>query len=56
MVKCPICKKDSIKKYFPFCSNLCKMNDLYAWLNEEYFIEVKEKEDGDSGLYSEENK
>jgi len=41
-MKCLICK-DEIEdpeenKNFPFCSEHCKMVDLYSWLSEEYFI------------------
>lgn len=35
-MKCPTCKKDTVKKYFPFCSERCQLIDLYNWFNEEY--------------------
>ncbi|MBN1795780.1 MAG: DNA gyrase inhibitor YacG [Sedimentisphaerales bacterium] len=45
--RCPICKKridstghkDSDRmKFFPFCSERCKLIDLGAWLNNDYVI------------------
>lgn len=38
---CPICRKEwesDDNRSFPFCSNTCKMLDLYSWLNEEYAV------------------
>ena len=44
-IKCPVCKTvleecDDLKKkgLFPFCSEKCKMNDLYGWFTGEYTI------------------
>ncbi|NLH17024.1 MAG: DNA gyrase inhibitor YacG [Phycisphaerae bacterium] len=31
--------------YFPFCSERCKMADLYGWLDEQYRIPVVEPDD-----------
>ncbi len=48
--RCPICKKPVSWKdnpYRPFCSEKCKMADLYSWLNEEYKIVEKIEEGGD---------
>jgi uncharacterized protein len=44
--KCPICKKEfdalarhpEKNKYFPFCSERCKLIDLGAWLDAEYKV------------------
>lgn len=44
--KCPICHKvirissqqQEEAKYFPFCSERCKLIDLGAWLDAEYRI------------------
>jgi endogenous inhibitor of DNA gyrase (YacG/DUF329 family) len=45
--RCPICNKIVIEsaqaqpekaKYFPFCSERCKLVDLGGWLNAEYKI------------------
>lgn len=43
--KCPMCNKDREgfhdNKHFPFCSERCKMIDLWSWLNGDYgFIEA----------------
>jgi hypothetical protein len=49
--KCPICKgiikrtsqNDSeIGRFFPFCSERCKMIDLGAWLDTEYRISTNQ--------------
>jgi hypothetical protein len=45
--KCPICRKtfeadrgekSEQAKWFPFCSQRCKLLDLGAWLDDEYRI------------------
>lgn len=53
---CPICKKNVFKPskdknqsgkaavFFPFCSERCKMVDLYAWLESEYIISTPVEE------------
>jgi hypothetical protein len=46
---CPICKKnvadldnpDSPNRFFPFCSERCKLIDLGRWLGERYRIPIK---------------
>jgi len=44
---CPIChktikstsqEKNGVEKYFPFCSERCKLIDLGVWLNADYKI------------------
>lgn len=32
-------------KWFPFCSERCKMADLYSWFNEDYYINEQISED-----------
>lgn len=49
MSKCPICKKDSVEKYKPFCSKRCADVDLGKWLNESYTVE------GDDSVTEEES-
>lgn len=45
-MKCPVCnKKLKGKKHFPFCSEKCKMIDLYDWFYEENSIDLKVFED-----------
>lgn len=42
MIKCPRCQKPSLyaltNESRPFCSPLCKMEDIGAWAFEEYKI------------------
>ncbi len=39
---CPICKQETIMEYRPFCSKLCKDQDLLHWINEDYKIPVED--------------
>lgn len=39
MRKCITCKKETEKnEFFPFCSERCKLIDLWGWFNEEYYV------------------
>lgn len=38
MAACPICGKDSIPAYRPFCSRRCADVDLAHWLRGDYVI------------------
>lgn len=55
-MKCPICGQpvegmDS-NKYFPFCSDRCKLIDLGRWMDGKYQIPVVEEDDEEiSGIY-----
>ncbi|MGB8621618.1 MAG: DNA gyrase inhibitor YacG [Paracoccaceae bacterium] len=42
---CPICSRDSSKKYRPFCSRRCADVDLGNWLNGSYALPAEEPED-----------
>lgn len=44
---CPQCKTQFTNKerWFPFCSERCKLVDLGAWASEKYRIKGKEEED-----------
>ena len=54
--RCPICKKP-VKapdpstpkhlRFFPFCSNRCRVVDLGEWLNPDYRIPTKPEEQED---------
>ena len=51
--KCPMCDKDrgglKANKYFPFCSERCKLIDLWSWFNGDYgFTEPIEENNEDS--------
>lgn len=47
--KCPICGKDSVDKFKPFCGKRCADVDLNRWIGEVYAIPVapEDDEDGD---------
>ena len=55
-MKCPTCKKEiedpatgaEAPKYFPFCSERCKLIDLGRWLDGKYQIPVVDREDQSS--------
>lgn len=38
MSACPICGKDRVQAYRPFCSKRCADVDLARWLRGEYVI------------------
>ena len=53
-VRCPNCKKSVPEgaKFFPFCSERCRMVDLGGWLTERYRVErpIQEQDlDDESG-------
>ena len=37
-MSCPICSKNTVPKFKPFCSKRCADVDLGKWLNESYAI------------------
>ncbi len=41
---CPICKKETAKKYRPFCSKRCADVDLGKWFNGSYASAAEEIE------------
>jgi endogenous inhibitor of DNA gyrase (YacG/DUF329 family) len=49
--KCAICGKPvaarAENKWFPFCSDRCKVVDLSKWLSGDYRIPVSDEDDGD---------
>ena len=44
---CPICKKDTVTKYRPFCSKRCADVDLGRWFNGSYAVPAGTDEDID---------
>ncbi len=40
---CPMCKKQPVMEYRPFCSKRCADLDLGKWLKEEYRMESDEE-------------
>ena len=47
--KCPTCKQGvgPDGKYFPFCSERCRLIDLGRWLDGKYQIPVEEPDESD---------
>ena len=44
-MSCPICGKEVVAAYRPFCSRRCADVDLGRWLTGSYAIPVTEEED-----------
>lgn len=44
---CPICKKPSVQKFHPFCSQRCAQVDLGRWLGGTYAIPAVESDEPD---------
>lgn len=42
---CPICQKEAVQKYRPFCSKRCADIDLAKWFNEGYSTGPAEDQD-----------
>ncbi|WPY94325.1 DNA gyrase inhibitor YacG [Limimaricola variabilis] len=42
---CPICGKDTVKAYRPFCSKRCADVDLARWLGGRYALPSTDPED-----------
>lgn len=40
---CPVCGKESVEKYSPFCGARCANIDLGRWLGEKYVLQTDEK-------------
>jgi endogenous inhibitor of DNA gyrase (YacG/DUF329 family) len=51
MARCPICRKAAARRtdnrWFPFCSERCKLVDLGKWLGEEYRVPARREEEED---------
>ena len=45
---CPMCNKDPVTKYRPFCSNRCADLDLGKWLTGAYVIPATDTDEEDS--------
>jgi len=44
---CPMCAKDAVEKYRPFCSKRCADLDLGKWLNGSYAVASQDEDDID---------
>lgn len=49
-MSCPICEKDTIAAYRPFCSKRCADIDLGKWLKGEYTVPSQDPEDAEEAL------
>ncbi len=49
-MSCPICGKDTVAKYRPFCSRRCADVDLGKWLTGAYSVPAEEPEDNPGEL------
>lgn len=38
---CPLCKNETVEVYRPFCSKICKDEDLIHWANGTYRIPIE---------------
>lgn len=45
--KCPICAKETVHAFRPFCSKHCADVDLGRWFNGQYRVETEETPDLD---------
>jgi uncharacterized protein len=48
-IQCPTCKRevDADGRYFPFCSERCRLIDLGRWLDGKYQVAVEEPDEAD---------
>jgi uncharacterized protein len=46
---CPICGKQQVQRYRPFCSKRCADIDLNRWLKGGYAIPTSEDDEEDGG-------
>ena len=46
-MSCPICGKDRVDRYRPFCSKRCADIDLGRWLNGAYAVPAEAPEELD---------
>ncbi len=51
VVRCPRCRKsvrfDATNAFRPFCSALCKNEDIVAWAEQGYRIPIEDTAEGD---------
>ncbi len=46
-LRCPICGKEAVEAYRPFCSKRCADIDLAKWFTGSYAIGGREEDEGD---------
>lgn len=47
---CPICQKETDKKYRPFCSKRCADIDLAKWMSGSYAVPSQDPDDAEKAL------
>jgi len=52
--RCPVCGRDTMEKYSPFCSKRCADVDLGHWFQGTYVIESDEEFSGEDVAEEEE--
>jgi uncharacterized protein len=53
-MKCPICNKETVDQYRPFCSDRCKLIDLGSWAGGDYRVPTKEVTNSNGNVEDEE--
>lgn len=44
MAACPICNRETVKAFRPFCSRRCADVDLAKWMNGAYAVPAEEED------------
>ena len=47
-MSCPICEKETVQAYKPFCSKRCADVDLAKWLNGSYALASNDPDDAEA--------
>ena len=47
-MSCPICEKETVTAYKPFCSKRCADVDLAKWLNGSYALASNDPDDAEA--------
>ena len=50
VMSCPICQKETVAAYRPFCSRRCADVDLARWLSGSYAVPSNDPEDIEEAL------
>lgn len=46
-MSCPMCSKETVQKYRPFCSKRCADLDLGKWMSGEYAVASQNEDDAE---------
>jgi endogenous inhibitor of DNA gyrase (YacG/DUF329 family) len=49
-MSCPICERETIAEFRPFCSKRCADVDLGRWVNGSYAVPSRDPEDIDAAI------